>query len=225
MPVRVGLVDSGLASDLAGSADGEVLICLSPEGRASRQAAAADRLGHGSAIARLILDRAPAARLLSAQVFAPGQPASAAVIADAIDWCAGQGARVINLSLGLLDDRRVLRESCQAAAARGVLLVASRAARGTPSYPAAYAEVLAASGDARCSEDDYTSIRDEAWFAASPRPPAGAPGGGSSYAVGRISGLAAAFFSRHPAADAAAFHRHLHQLARFHARERRLTPE
>lgn len=225
MPVRVGLVDSGLASELAGRADARIAIGLSADGRASRRTAETDALGHGSAIARLILDRAPAARLLSAQVFAPGQPASAAVIADAIDWCAGQGARVINLSLGLLDDRRVLRESCQAAAARGVLLVASRAARGTPSYPAAYAEVLAASGDARCGEDDYTSIRDEAWFAASPHPPAGAPGGGASYAAGRISGLAAAFFSRHPAADTAAFHRHLDHLARFHGRERRLSPE
>lgn len=225
MSIKVGIVDSGLTADLHSRADAQCRFVSDATGRATALPAETDKLGHGSAIARLILDRVPDARLLSAQVFTSGQQASASVIAHAIDWCTAEGACVINLSLGLHEDRRVLRESCLAAADKGVLLIASRAARGIPTYPAAYPIVLAASGDARCGENDYASIRDEGLFAASPHPPAGAPGGGSSYAAGRISGLAAAFFSRHPAADTAAFHRHLDYLARFHGRERRLTPE
>lgn len=222
MPVRIGIVDSGLDRELQAAADAQVRIASSadsPFGLA--MAPEADTLGHGSAIARLVLARAPAARLLSAQVFAAGRPTSAFAIAAAIDWCVDRGARILNLSLGLLDDRAVLRESCLAAHARGVLLVASRAARGGVTYPAAYPEVLAATGDARCGEDDYSCLTPEDFFGASPRPPDGAPGGGASYAAARISGLAAAFFDKHPAAQAADFFDHLRAIARFHGRERR----
>lgn len=223
MPVKVGIVDSGIEADLAAAAEAQARMVLEAAGTVSLQASELDRLGHGSAIARLVLSRAPACRLLPAQVFAAGQPASALAVAAAIDWCVERGARIVNLSLGLFEDRAALRTSCQAAAARGVLLVASRAARGNPTYPAAYPEVLAVSGDARCAENEYTSIRTESFFAASPQPPAGYPCGGASYAAGRVSGLAAAFFTDHPAADVPSFLRHMNAIANYHGREQRRT--
>lgn len=222
MPVRIGIVDSGLDLGLQAAADAQVRIASSAGGPCGlAMPPEPDTLGHGSAIARLVLARAPAVRLLSAQVFAAGQPTTAFAIAAAIDWCVDRGARIVNLSLGLLDDRAVLRESCRAASARGVLLVASRAARGAVTYPAAYPAVLAVSGDARCDEDDCSCMAPEDFFGASPRPFGDTPGGGASFAAARVSGLAAAFLDRHPAAEAADFFHHLRAIARFHGRERR----
>lgn len=117
-----------------------------------------DRLGHGTDVARLILAAAPQAALIDAQVFADGRPVSAAAVAAAIDWAVGQGAELINLSLGLREDHWALRHACAAASAAGVLLVASSPARGGAVYPAAYPGVLAVTGDARCADGEWSLL-------------------------------------------------------------------
>jgi subtilisin family serine protease len=222
MPVKVAIVDSGLGAALNAAVSDRVAIRLADDGRVQcLPADANDALGHGSAVAALVLAGAPHCALLSAQVFDAARAASVLAIAAAIDWAVGEGARVINLSLGLRDDRRVLRDSCHAAISQGVLLVASHPARGGVAFPAAYSGTLAVHGDSRCGEGDCSSILDDVLFGASPRPPAGFAGGGASYATARVSGLAAAFFDAYPAASAAEFRNRLFTTARFHGRERR----
>lgn len=224
MPVKVAIVDSGIGSRLDAAVGARVALCLAGDGTVRCAASGAtDSLGHGSAVASLVLARAPGAVLLSAQVFYAAQPSAARVIAAAVDWCVAGGARVINLSLGLRDDRRALRDSCEAATARGVLLVASHPARGGVAYPAAYPGVLAVNGDIRCGEGEHSCIEQARLLGASPLPPQGFPGGGASYATARIAGRAGAFFDAHPTATAADFRSDLLATARFHGRERRLA--
>jgi subtilisin family serine protease len=222
MPVKVAIVDSGLGAGLDAAVSDRVAIRLADDGRVQcLPADANDALGHGSAVATLVLAGAPHCALLSVQVFDTARAASVLAIAAAIDWAVGEGARVINLSLGLRDDRRVLRDSCCAAMAQGVLLVASHPARGGVAFPAAYSGTLAVHGDSRCGDGDCSSVLDDVLFGASPRPPAGFAGGGASFATARVSGLAAAFFDANPAASAADFRSFLFATARFHGRERR----
>jgi hypothetical protein len=251
MPVKVGIVDSGLAPALAARLAGAVTVV--PGGQLLASAAfvdagagtvhavpaVADPLGHGSQVAELILAAAPAARLACAQVFAARQPVTAEIVAAGLRWCVAHHVRVVNLSLGLREDRGALRAACATAAAAGVLLVASAPARGGPVYPAAYPGVLAVSGDARCAPGTWSLIDGLDLVGTSPwgpsaaagtpsdrdggRPPALSPPpppGGASFAAARLSGLAAAFFTDFPQGTAEDFRAALRAGAAFSGRER-----
>ncbi len=66
-------------------------------------------------------------------------------IAEAILWAADSGLHVINMSLGGPSSSAVLRDACDTAFARGVLLLAASGNNGTGTilYPAAYESVIA----------------------------------------------------------------------------------
>jgi hypothetical protein len=220
MPLRVGIIDSGIGPTLGAAVAARVALRLAENGESLlARGDANDPLGHGTAVATLVMAHSPRSSLLSAQVFCAARPCTATVVADAIDWCVGEGARVINLSVGLREDRQVLRESCRAASEHGVVLVASSPARGGIVYPASHPGVIAVCGDARCAEGDCSSIARDRLFGASPLAPAGFAGGGASYAAARIAGRAAAFLEDHPAGTAADLRRHLLAICRFHGRE------
>ena len=149
MQVKVGIVDSGVAPAQRGALAACVGIAAGGAG-VERAVAHDDPVGHGTAVAQIILAEAPQAQLVSAQAFAGRRQADAACVAAGIDWCLEQGARIVNLSLGLATDQAVLGAACRAAVAHGAIVVAAFPARGGSVYPAAYPGVLAASGDARC---------------------------------------------------------------------------
>lgn len=204
----VGLVDSGLDAAAAARAELACRFTADASGAVVARPVAADRHGHGSALAMVIAGHAPDVRLANAQVFDDRAATRAASVAAALDWLRGHGVRLVNLSLGLADDRAVLRGAVAAAVAAGMLLVAASPARGGPVYPAAYPGVLRASGDARCAPGEWSwlgsaqadvgacPLRD----GATPRP--GTPAG-ASVAAAHVTGLLAARFAGDPTAAAA----------------------
>ena len=68
-----------------------------------------DALGHGSALARVILQHAPGAALLDARVFGASRRTTPEAVAAGLDWLREEGARMVNMSFGLRHDRAVLR--------------------------------------------------------------------------------------------------------------------
>lgn len=222
MILRVGLVDSGL--DGAWVARTALACRFTPDadGTVVARPVVADRHGHGSALAAVIAGHAPDARLANAQVFDHRAATTAASVAAALDWLRGHGVRLVNLSLGLADDRAVLRSAVAAAVAAGMLLVAASPARGGPVYPAAYPGVLRASGDARCAPGEWSWLGSAQadvgacplLDGATPRP--GTPAG-ASVAAAHVTGLLAARF----AGDAAAAAAWLRDRARWLGPERR----
>jgi hypothetical protein len=206
--IRVGLIDTGIATDLAQSV--AATRSFTPDLPATAST-------HGTTVAAIILHHAPQARLLDAQAFDGAGRAAPAAIAAALHWLIAERAALVNLSLGLRHDRAILRSAVAAAQAAGLLLIAATPARGAPVYPAAYPRVLRITGDARCAPDDLSALGGSpADYGACPHDLTGTPGG-ASLATAHVTGLLA----RKLAAGAAGRHAILARAARFVGREHR----
>ncbi len=149
--LRIGIVDSGVAAGAGLAVEACRCFLPGPDGKVETAEGLNDRLGHGTEVTRLIHRAAPTAGLYHAKVFGPRFTTSPALVAAGLDWLLSKGVDLINMSFGLRAEREVLRTACAAAAAQGVLMIAAAPAQGAPCYPAAYPEVLAVTGDARCA--------------------------------------------------------------------------
>jgi hypothetical protein len=157
-PIRIGIVDSGHSAQQAVASSSAFVL---QDGQLWLMEAEPDQLGHGTRIVEIIQHLMPQAELFSAQVFGDRLSTTAAQVAAAIDWLVGQGAQVINLSLGLRHDRESLRDACARALKQGVILCASSPARGEPVYPSAYPGVFRMTGDARCDREQISHLETE----------------------------------------------------------------
>ncbi len=112
-----------------------------------------DGHGHGTHTAGTIcaLDNtigvvgvAPSATLIVGKVLSDGGSGPDSSVAAGIDWAVANRARVISMSLGGSDDGQAMHDSCDAALAAGVLVVAAagNSNSSAPSYPAAWSSVL-----------------------------------------------------------------------------------
>jgi hypothetical protein len=209
--IMVGVLDSGVDSARLAHIEASRSFVAEPP--------AAEPLGHGSAIARIILHHAPQARLLDAQVFTSRQRATPATVAAGLEWLREEHARIVNLSFGLRRDRAILREAVLAARAAGIVLVGAVPARGAMVYPGGYPGVIRVSGDARCAPGEISALGGgPADYGACPRALDGRPGG-ASFAAAYVTGILA----RHMVAADADPRAVLEGLIRFHGRERRLA--
>jgi hypothetical protein len=210
---RVGLIDSG--ADFAAPV---AAVRFAADG--TRGPAGPDPTGHGSRIARLIAGGRPDVELVLAQVFASRRPASAAAVAAAVDWCLAEQANLLHLSLGLAADRAALAAAIARAAAAGCLVVAATPARGAPVYPAAYAGVIRATGDARCGPDEISRLA-AVTFGGCVRLAADAAPGGRGASVGAAAVSRALIAWVAPGSSCAAAVQALAARARYDGPERR----
>ncbi|WP_194790656.1 peptidase S8 and S53 subtilisin kexin sedolisin [Pseudomonas sp. UFMG81] len=193
--LRIGMIDSGCAPGQAAALLQARRFWLA-DGVLQEGEALPDALGHGSAVLERIRVGAGDTPLLMAQVFAEQWSTSALQVAAALLWLVEQGACVVNLSLGLHQDRPVLRQACAEAAAAGVLLCASSPARGAPVYPASYPGVIRVTGDARCAPGQWSWLGTaQADFGAHV---GGQQGAGASLACAAFTGQVAALLREQP---------------------------
>lgn len=220
LPVKVGVLDTGcmdkVAARMAFHADGDAPWPVVAPG------------DHGNRIAMIIRAACPQALLYDARALAQGFPGSAAQIVEALDWLVDQQVHIINMSIGLQQNRRILADAVHRASDQGILLVASAPALGAPVYPAAYADVLAVTGDARCDAGVFSTLASHHVQAGSqPLDFGAAPGGphhrahtrglGASFACAHVSARLAQLWLASPAGtDIVA---RLHQECTFRARE------
>ncbi|WP_207063000.1 S8 family serine peptidase [Motiliproteus sp. SC1-56] len=154
----IGILDSGVNPALAAQVVAARAFVKTDAGEVRAVAAGPDRLGHGSALARVIACQIPEARFLVAQVFVDKLATSPMQAAAGLDWLVAQGARVVNMSFGLHADRAPLAEACQRALAAGVVLVSAAPAVGPSVFPAAYPGVIAVTGDVRCAAGEFSQL-------------------------------------------------------------------
>ncbi len=199
--IRIGILDSGVSQASTLPIRSGCRFVMAGGGGVERIDGLDDRIGHGTEVTRLIHASVPQARLLHAQVFDERFLSTPMLVAHGLDWLVSHGAQLINMSFGLGADRAVIRTACRAASETGVLLIAAAPAQGEPCYPAAYPDVLAVTGDARCASGEVSDLQgrqaDFGTWCSSPEQ-GGGPIGGASAAAAHFTGLAAQFLQARP---------------------------
>jgi len=197
--VRVAIVDSGVhaAHPHVGRVAGG--IAIDQDGHEHDDYV--DRLGHGTAVAAAIREKAPDADLYAIRVFQDALSTNITTLVQAIEWAVRSGAHIVNLSLGTTRPAHeaVLRDAVAHAVARGVAVVAAREDEGVRWLPGSLPGVVPVLLDWTCPRDQYRveGINGSAVFRASgfPREIPGVPPArnlnGVSFAVANMSGFAA----------------------------------
>ncbi|HGM5578765.1 TPA: S8 family serine peptidase [Pseudomonas putida] len=216
--LRLGVIDSGCRLSQMPTVVAARRFWLQ-DGLLQEGEAQPDALGHGGAVLERLREGAGEVPVLVAQVFSDQGRTSALQVAAALLWLVEQGATLVNLSLGLQQDRAVLREACDAAQAAGVVLCASSPARGGPVYPASYPNVLRITGDARCRIGQWSWLGTaQADFGA---PVGGNAQAGASLACAALTGRMCALLREHPELQPAQLRAWLQAHATFVGPERR----
>jgi hypothetical protein len=181
---HLGAVEPGIAFDHAGEPFQDVV----------------DRLGHGTAVAAAIHEKAPEAALVPIKVFDRRLSTSGRALAAAIRWAVMQKIDLINLSLGTtnIDHRQLLAEVVAGASAAGARIVAAAPTEEHAWLPGGLPGVIAVELDwsrpRDCCEivtNDAGEVRVRA--SGFPRPIPGVPPEqnlkGQSFAVANATGL------------------------------------
>jgi subtilisin family serine protease len=195
--MRVAVVDSGIAGGhphVGKVAPGISLL--------ADAANTADRIGHGTAVAAAIREKAPDAELVPVKVFDRRLTTDARTLADAVRWAASNDCQLINLSLGTSNPEHAdaLAEAVAFAAGCGALVVAAFESGGTRWLPGSLPGVVGVVGEAEMDRAIVTATRTDTGafvFHASiyPRPIPGVPRernlSGISFAVANVTGTLA----------------------------------
>jgi subtilisin family serine protease len=199
--LRIAVVDSGVhaAHPLVNGVAGGIAIL--PDG--SEDSDFTDRLGHGTAVAAVIREKAPDAEIFAVKIFHQSLSAQIEALVRAIEWSARNRMDLINLSLGTSNQshEQALQDALAFATWNGCRIVAAGEQDGTRWLPGAIEGVVAVELDWNCPRNEYRTHRQESGrliYRASgyPRPIPGVPPErnlkGRSFAVANVMGLLAA---------------------------------
>jgi len=154
--VRVAIIDSGVNPahpHVAGVAGGARITA----GESDSSNDYLDYLGHGTAVAGVIREKAPDARLYAVKVFDRALTTNIETIVRAIDWCIENQIDIINLSLGTVntEHREVMEMTVARAARTGIALVAARETSDKLSFPGCLPSVIGVAVDWHCPRNGY----------------------------------------------------------------------
>jgi subtilisin family serine protease len=209
--VRIAVIDSGVHADhphVGGVSGG---VGIHDDGMLDDDFL--DRLGHGTAVAAAIREKAPAVEIIAIKVFWRSLKTSVTTLVCAIDQGVARGAAIINLSLGTADDRHrgELASAVVRAGAAGVLIVSAIEDGGVRWLPGDLSGVVPVQLDWTCARDSYRIVSEHgrSIVAASgyPRDIPGVPRErnlkGISFAVANASAFVARALEAAPRANAA----------------------
>jgi subtilisin family serine protease len=199
--LRIAVIDSGVHADhphVGGVAGG---IGIDADGRVDLDYV--DRLGHGTAVAAVIREKAPGAELFCIKVFDRELAATGKALVAAIEKAIEHRAHIINLSLGTEnhDHEAALASVVNEASHSGIIVIAAGEQGGVRWLPGALREVWPVLLDwSIAREECRVTMRAGAApvFSACgyPRPIPGVPPEsnlqGLSFAVANVTGLVAA---------------------------------
>lgn len=119
-----------------------------------------DRLGHGTAVAAVIREKAPAVTLLAVRVFERSLVTNAAILARAIAWSAEQGAEFINLSLGTsnAEHATLLADAVREASRGGATVVSAARHNDADWYPGSLPGAVGVVLDWECPRDGIRAM-------------------------------------------------------------------
>jgi subtilisin family serine protease len=152
--VRVAIIDSGVNPahpHVAGVVGG---VCINADGEGLNYL---DYIGHGTAVAGAIREKAPEASLYAIKVFDQQLRTNAETIIRAIEWAIENEMNVVNLSLGTVNQshRERFEKVIALAVERNVVLVAAREMNDQPSLPGCLPSVIGVALDWECLRETY----------------------------------------------------------------------
>ncbi len=167
-------------------------IAITPHGT---QPDYVDWMGHGTAVAAAIHEKAPEASLLIVKIFGRQLAASIDQLVMGINWAIDQGSDFINLSLGTrnAEHRERLRPVIERSLQAGCKIISARQLRGADCFPGVMPGVLGVDSDAAFARDQIRITGDLAVASPFPRPIRGVPPEknlhGVSFAVANVTGF------------------------------------
>ena len=183
--MKIAIIDSGIhpGHPHVGEIAGAVEITLA--GVASD---GIDRLGHGTAVAGAIREKAPDAELYAVKVFDRRLTANIDLILRALEWCRDHAMDIVNLSLGT--ENPAHRDRLLAAVRDDLLVVSAGNA-----LPGSFSGVIGVLPDPDCPRDVFR-YHDGMFYASPyPRPIPGIPVArnlqGISFTVANMTGMIA----------------------------------
>ena len=197
--VRVAIVDSGVHArhpHVGGVAGG---VGIEDEGRLSNDFL--DRLGHGTAVAGAIREKASEAELYAVRIFDRALSTNVQTLVTALEWAVSARMHIVNLSLGTANPKHepALRQAVEQATAAGIIIVAARDDGGVRWLPGSLPGVLPVRVDVDCPRETFRiDHHGEAVICRTspyPRPIPGVPPernlNGISFAVANMTGFLA----------------------------------
>nr|WP_320015774.1 S8 family serine peptidase [uncultured Desulfobacter sp.] len=166
-----------------------------------------DNIGHGTAIAGIIKEKVPDAGLYAVKIFSQDLGTSLPVLTQALAWCVRRKFDIIHLSLGIenKDSAGPLKQLCDTAREKGILIIASARGPEHRIYPACFSNVVGAYRHPDCAWDDLVfHAESPVAFGAHgfPRPIPGLPQEknfqGHSFAAAHVTAHAAALMKQYP---------------------------
>jgi subtilisin family serine protease len=210
--VRIAVIDSGIHTAHPHIGDVSGGVTIGEGGRVDDDFV--DRLGHGTAVAAAIHEKAPHAELVAVKVFRHTLSTDIVTLVRAIDIAAARGAALINLSLGTSELRHhdALEAAVERAQTRGSIVVSAAESNGVEWLPGSLPAVLPVRLDWTCDRFAYglADYRGRRAIAASgyPREIPGVSAErnlkGISFAVANATGFAARALEASPGATLSA---------------------
>jgi hypothetical protein len=166
-----------------------------------------DSMGHGTAIAGVIREQVPQARLYAVRIFHGELEAPVAVLQAALDWAVRKRTKMIHLSLGTerQEYRHDLDRLCRQACEQDIVIVAAARTPEDRIFPGAFESVIGVCWDRTCEEGSivhHPGKTVEFGACGRPRPLPGVPEEknfrGSSFAAARVTGMAARMLEENP---------------------------
>lgn len=183
--MKIAIIDSGIhlghphVGEIAGA------VGIAPAGENND---AIDRLGHGTAVAGAIREKAPDAELYAVKVFDGRLTANIGVILRALAWCRDHRMDLVNLSLGT--ENPAHRDSFLDVLGDDLLVVSAANV-----LPGSLPEVIGVAPDPDCPRDAFRYHGGVFYASPYPRPIPGVPVArnlqGISFAVANMTGLVA----------------------------------
>ena len=166
-----------------------------------------DNIGHGTAIAGIIKEKVPDAGLYAVKIFNQNLVTSVPVLTQALAWCVRRRFDIIHLSLGIENKNSAgpLKQLCDTAREKGILIIASARGPEHRIYPACFSNVVGVYRHPDCAWDDLVfHAESPVAFGAHgfPRPIPGLPQEknfqGHSFAAAHVTAHAAALMKQYP---------------------------
>ncbi|MGH9558361.1 MAG: S8 family serine peptidase [Bryobacteraceae bacterium] len=200
MTVRVGIVDSGVHAEHPHVGDVKGGVLISSDGDPADYI---DRIGHGTAVAGAIRERAPGAELYAVRIFERRLSASIEILMRGLEWCIENGMHIVNLSVGTENERHrpMLEDYMRRARTRETFVIGA-----VRMLPGSLECAIGVESDPECPRD-VCRFKDGVFFASPyPRPIPGVPRErnlhGVSFSIANCTGLLAHAMESAPAGDA-----------------------